>query len=79
MKKTYGAKFRPGILLENGNKKDETYHVVACEAQTHFRSSLLSLRKIFFGGREATTGNASALRRLSCAALISTVEIVLDF
>ena len=29
---------------------------VACEAQTHFRSSR---------GREATTGNASALRRLS--------------
>ena len=28
---------------------------VACEAQTHFRSSLL---------REATTGNASALRRI---------------
>ena len=54
MKKTYGAKFRPGILLENGNKKDETYHVVACEAQT-----------LFFGGREATTGNASALRRLT--------------
>ena len=34
---------------------------VACEQQTHFRSSLLSLRKI---GREATTGNASAVRRL---------------
>ena len=33
---------------------------VACEAQTHFRLSLLSL-----GGREATTGNASALRRLT--------------
>ena len=30
MKKTYGAKFRPGILLENGNKKDETYHVASC-------------------------------------------------
>ena len=35
---------------------------VACEQQTHFRSSLLSL--LFFGGREATTGNASAVRRL---------------
>ena len=34
---------------------------LACEAQTYFRSSLLSLRK---GGREATTGNTSALRRL---------------
>ena len=34
---------------------------VACEAQTYFRSSLLSL---FLGGREATTGNTSALRRL---------------
>ena len=42
-----------------------TFHI-ACEQQTHFRSSLLSLRKvaIFFGGREATTGNASAVRRL---------------
>ena len=40
---------------------------VACEQQTHFRSSLLSLRKIFGGrsrSREATTGNASAVRRL---------------
>ena len=31
---------------------------LACEAQTHFRSSLLL-------GSEATTGNASALRRLA--------------
>ena len=41
---------------------------VACEQQTRFRSSLLSLRKIatlFFGAREATTRNASAVRRLS--------------
>ena len=37
------------------------YLLLACEAQTHFQSSLLSL--LFFGGREATTGNASALRR----------------
>ena len=35
---------------------------VACEQQTHFRSSLLSLRKI--GGKEATTGIASAVRRV---------------
>ena len=35
--------------------------ILACEQQTHFRSSLLSL---FFGGREATTGNASAVRRI---------------
>ena len=34
---------------------------LACEQQTHFRSSLLSL---LFGGREATNGNASAVRRL---------------
>ena len=34
---------------------------VACEPQTHFRSSFLSL---CFGGRETTTGNASAVRRL---------------
>ena len=32
--------------------------LLACVQQTHFRSSLLSPRKI--GGREATTGNASA-------------------
>ena len=37
-------------------------HSLACEPQTHFRSSLLSL---FVGGREATTGNASAVRRLT--------------
>ena len=40
---------------------------LTCEQQTHFRSSLLFLGKIatlFFGGREATTGNASAVRRL---------------
>ena len=34
---------------------------LACEQQTHFRLLPLSL---FFGGREATTGNASAVRRL---------------
>ena len=34
---------------------------LACEQQTRFRSSLLFL---FFGGRVATTGNASAVRRL---------------
>ena len=39
--------------------RDEATFNVACEQQTHFRSSLLSL-----GGREATTGNASAVRRL---------------
>ena len=33
---------------------------VACEQQTYFRSLLLFLR----GGREATTGNTSAVRRL---------------
>ena len=38
---------------------------VAREAQTYFRSSLISLRKLtLFGGREATTGNTSELRRL---------------
>ena len=39
-----------------------TWVPLACEKQTHFRSSLLSLR--IFGGREATTGNASAVRKL---------------
>ena len=35
---------------------------IACEQQTYFRSSLLSI--LFFGGREATTGNTSVVRRL---------------
>ena len=35
---------------------------LACELQTYFRSSLLSLRN--FGGREATTRNTSAVHRL---------------
>ena len=39
---------------------------LACEHLTYFRSWLLSL---FFGGREATTGNTSAVRRLSLTAL----------
>ena len=37
---------------------------LTCERQTYFRSSLLSLRKLIFGGREATTGNTSAVRML---------------
>ena len=39
------------------------YQSLSCEPQTHFGSSLLCL--LFFGGREATTGNASAVRRLT--------------
>ena len=35
---------------------------IACEQQTYFRSSLLSI--LFFGGRDATTGNTSVVRRL---------------
>ena len=42
--------------------KHKTRPKIACERQTYFRSSLLSL--LLFGGREATTGNASAVRRL---------------
>ena len=38
---------------------------IACKPQTYFRSSLLSVRKITEEeGREATTGNTSAVRRL---------------
>ena len=37
---------------------------LTCDAQTYFRSSLL------FGGREATTGNTSALRKLSQATVL---------
>ena len=41
---------------------------VARELQTYFRSTLLSLGKIPspFGGKEATTENTSAVRRLRC-------------
>ena len=47
---------------------------VACEPQTHFRSSLLSLRKIaIFGGR-----NASAVRRLLLLLLRQEIEILRD-
>ena len=35
-----------------------SFFKIACEQQTHFRSSLLPL---FFVGRQATTGNASAV------------------
>ena len=38
---------------------DYNYYELACKQQTHFRSLLLSSR-----GREATTGNASAVRKL---------------
>ena len=37
---------------------------LTCDAQTYFRSSLL------YGGREATTGNTSALRKLSQATVL---------
>ena len=40
---------------------------IVCEQQTYFRSSLLSI--LFFGGREATTGNTSVVRRLYRAEL----------
>ena len=43
---------------------------LACEQQTHFRSSLLSLRE---REREATTGNASAVRKLPSSLLASKV------
>ena len=55
--------FRASSLQAGNNTKSTSE--VGCEQQTHFRSWLLSLRKIaIFGGREATTGNASAVRRL---------------
>ena len=40
-------------------KNCEARHIVACEAKTYFRSSLLSV----FGGREAMTWNTSVLCR----------------
>ena len=48
----YRLRFCPVWLLP----KEQNRLKEACEAQTYFRSS--------FGGREATTGNTSALRRL---------------
>ena len=41
---------------------------MVCSQQTHFRSSLqppFENSVAIFGGREATTGNASAIRRLA--------------
>ena len=55
----------PSCSLKRQNLTFKSAHFrksIACEQQTHFRSSLLSLP--FFGGREATTGNASAVHRL---------------
>ena len=55
----------PSCSLKRQNLTFKSAHFrksIACEQQTHFRSSLLSL--LFFRGREATTGNASAVRRL---------------
>ena len=55
----------PSCSLKRQNLTSKSAHFrksIACEQQTHFRSSLLSL--LFFGGREATTGNASAVRSL---------------
>ena len=49
-------------LLLSINAFTSIYWDVACEQQPHFRSSLLSL---FFEGREVTTGNAFAVRRLT--------------
>ena len=83
MNKTNEAK----LLQSTVEKETRSRLGVACEAQTYFRSSLLSLRKLtsanpssndfrdvgafkpitIFGGREATTGNTSALRRLGLA------------
>ena len=44
--------------LEGGLRSDRYIIIIACELQTHFQSSLL-------GGRGATTGNTSAVRRLA--------------
>ena len=73
------------LLASLNNHTNESSLIVACKAQTYFRSSLLSLRSVksrddyvinpsevvnvvqgpgLFGGREATTGNTSALCRL---------------
>ena len=75
------------LLQSTVEKETRSRLGVACEAQTYFRSWLLSLRKLtsvnpssndfrdvgafkpitIFGGREATIGNTSALRRLGLA------------
>ena len=44
--------------LEGGFRSDRYIIIIACELQTYFRPSL-------HGGREATTGNTSAVRRLA--------------
>ena len=56
-------KFEKTLWFEPSYLKESAFKRVACEQQTHFRSSLpLRLRKTQEG--EATTGNASAVRRL---------------
>ena len=45
--------------------------LVACEQQTHFRSSL-------FGGREATTENASAVRRPTFRCWIADLRVPME-
>ena len=53
-------------LPDQQQKKKQTTHFsiyLACEPQTYFWSLLLC-KNLFFGGREVTTGNMSAVRRL---------------
>ena len=60
-KKKKNSKKRSGLSLPILKRVFTAVKRVAYEQQTHFRSLLLSLQKI---EGEATTGNASAVRRL---------------
>lgn len=69
---TYLWQFSKIIEQFKGNRVE-----VACELQTYFGSLLLSLRKtlLFFGEREATTGNMSAVHRLELRRLRETLGL----
>ena len=56
------------------------YYNKSCEAGSSLRTAdafpvVASLAPLFFGGREATTGNASAARRLGRAKLLCNVNM----
>ena len=69
---TYLWQFSKIIEQFKGNRVE-----VACELQTYFGLLLLSLRKtlLFFGGREVTTGNMSAVHRLELRRLRETLGL----
>ena len=63
---------RHNLQLDSRPEKQHFFRIdSACERQTYFLSSLLS-----FGGREATTGNTSAVRRLVLTLHFGKVKVL---